>query len=83
MEAMSYGIPVIATNVGGTGEIVDNVCGRLIEKNISSDVLSTIIAEELNKKEKGQLAFDKWETYYCAEKNYTNFTSEIKQLYEN
>lgn len=83
MEAMSYNIPVIATNVGGSGEIVDNVCGRLIEKNISNDVLSTIISEELNKKKKGLLAFDKWETYYCAEKNYTNFISEIKQLYEN
>lgn len=35
MEALSFGIPVIATNVGGTSEIItDGVNGFLIEKTL-------------------------------------------------
>lgn len=30
MEVQSYGIPVIATNVGGTGEIIDKDNGILL-----------------------------------------------------
>ena len=33
MEAASFGIPIIATDVGGTSEIVDNSNGFLIENN--------------------------------------------------
>ena len=36
MEAMSAGIPILATNVGGTSEIVNNNNGKLLEKNINS-----------------------------------------------
>jgi colanic acid/amylovoran biosynthesis glycosyltransferase len=43
MEALSVGLPVIATNVGGTGEIVDNQVGYLVESTISSVELATII----------------------------------------
>ena len=35
MEAMSYGIPVIATNVGGTREIVNQGAEYLIDKNFA------------------------------------------------
>lgn len=34
MEALSLGIPVFATNVGGTGEIIDNEVGELLPANI-------------------------------------------------
>lgn len=33
MEAMSAGIPIIASNVGGTSEIVDESFGQLVENN--------------------------------------------------
>ena len=33
MEAQSFGIPVIATNVGGSGEIVVSETGVLVDEN--------------------------------------------------
>jgi len=40
MEAMSYGIPVVGTRVGGVPEIVDHgVNGYLLEKNFTDDDL--------------------------------------------
>lgn len=40
MEAMSAGIPIFATKVGGTGEIVDDSIGKLLNENISALELS-------------------------------------------
>ena len=44
MEAQSYGIPVIATNVGGTSEIVhDGINGVLLSRNFdTADLLNAI-----------------------------------------
>lgn len=43
MEAMSYGIPCIATNVGGTAEIVNSSNGYLLNRDFSDDDLLTIL----------------------------------------
>lgn len=44
MEAQSCGIPVIATDVGGNSEIVqDGVCGRLIKPEFSIEELADMI----------------------------------------
>lgn len=43
MEALSAGIPVIATAVGGTPEIVDQQVGRLIPKDITPITLAKTI----------------------------------------
>jgi glycosyltransferase involved in cell wall biosynthesis len=40
MEAYSAGIPVMATNAGGTGEIVNNDLGKLIPKDITGKDLA-------------------------------------------
>jgi len=45
MEALSAGIPIIATNVGGTGEIVDDSVGKLLP----GDVTPEMIAQEISK----------------------------------
>jgi glycosyltransferase involved in cell wall biosynthesis len=44
MEAMSFGIPVIATAVGGTPEIVSEKTGWLIEPGISRQELAAKIS---------------------------------------
>ncbi|MDD5764790.1 MAG: glycosyltransferase [Candidatus Marinimicrobia bacterium] len=40
MEALSAGIPVMATDVGGVPEIVDSSVGRLLSRNISAAGIS-------------------------------------------
>lgn len=44
MEAMSGGIPVIATDVGGTSEIVDDDVGWLLPEDLDAIVLAHAIA---------------------------------------
>lgn len=43
MEAFSAGIPVYATNVGGTSEIVNNGNGKLLDKDITPEKLAAEI----------------------------------------
>ena len=43
MEAFSFGIPVIATNVGGTREIVDDSCGVLLSADFTSQELGEVL----------------------------------------
>ncbi|WP_340111703.1 glycosyltransferase [Maribellus mangrovi] len=76
MEAMSYGVPAIATNVGGTGELVDNTCGLLIDKDVSGEQLTQFLKRELDEKKlrkKDIYAIKKWETNFQAEKNFKEF----------
>ncbi len=52
LEAMAWGVPVVATSVGGTPEaVVDSVCGRLIphsdEKAMAQAILEPLRAPEL------------------------------------
>ncbi len=48
LEALAAGVPVVATNVGGTGEIIKDGCtGRLVAAN-SADLLAVSINEILN-----------------------------------
>ena len=50
MEALSFGIPVIATDVGGTSELVSDKVGELISSTFSSDSLGQNIEKLLNLK---------------------------------
>ena len=43
MEAMSFGIPVIATDCGATKELVDGKSGILINQNDANSILTAII----------------------------------------
>lgn len=86
MEAMSYGIPVIARNVGGNSEIVENgYNGILLPKDTSSQEISQSISTLINLpkdriNEYRKNAFYTWEHKFNAETNYKAFVKNIKQI---
>lgn len=78
MEAFSFGIPVIATNVGGTSELVSESVGRIIEPDLNSDILYEVLKEETSIIEEAYTkkriaARQKWMITVSAEKNYTDW----------
>ncbi len=85
MEVMSFGIPVIATNVGGTSEIVNNKNGFLINpKPTPAEVANTINTfynlTDNEKAMKRKVAFNTWNAKFNAPENYTNFAQLILHL---
>lgn len=85
MEAMSLGIPVIATDVGGTGEIVNNKNGHLLPSNPTTVQISDAInlycsLSQQEKKSKRDNAHNTWEDKFNAQKNYGVFVTQILEL---
>jgi colanic acid/amylovoran biosynthesis glycosyltransferase len=86
MEAMSFGIPVMATAVGGTPEILtQGVNGILLSENISAEEIAGNITRFLQytpeeKQEFRQNAYNTWAENYNAEKNYKSFVDTIFSL---
>ena len=80
MEAQSFGIPVIATNVGGTGEIVNNNVGVLLNDSPTvaqvCEALDIVVKKEFNREQIKQ----SWNKKSNAEINYTEFTQELINL---
>jgi glycosyltransferase involved in cell wall biosynthesis len=78
MEAQSAGIPVLATNVGGTSEIVNNENGFLVEKDFNLKEVVSIIQKYLSstdeeKQQKRNSSYENWKKNYNAETNYNEF----------
>ena len=85
MECMSFGIPVLATNVGGTSEIVDENNGFLISENASSqeiannlNIVYEMSYEEIVEKRKN--AYNTWLKVYNAENNFKDLVQKIYSL---
>jgi colanic acid/amylovoran biosynthesis glycosyltransferase len=82
MEAMSFGIPCVATNVGGCGELVTRNSGFPVDVNLSNKEIAKIIDDFLNLKvekqeEKRKNAYNHIIDEFNAEKNYTLFCSDV------
>ena len=83
MEAMSFGIPTVATDVGGTNELVkDGVNGLLLRADFSVDELYEAINKirSLNNEDYQQLSVQArftWETQYSAKNNYSSFSKKL------
>ncbi len=78
MEALSAGIPVVATDVGGTAEAVNNENGYLIPSEFdNADVVNKMEAYFSLSDEEKQLyrrrAYEFWRENYEAGKNYADF----------
>jgi len=85
MEALSAGIPIIATDVGGTSEIVNKKFGFLINKEFDVNVIAQVIETYLSSSLENQLhyrqnAFDFWKKSYNADINYNKFADELLGL---
>lgn len=85
MEAMSAGIPALATNVGGTSEIVNESNGFLIDENFDVADVAKTIDEYLAKpedfrREYRKNAFDFWKENYEAGKNYSVFCNHLVSI---
>jgi colanic acid/amylovoran biosynthesis glycosyltransferase len=85
MEAISYGIPVIATDVGGTSEIVNSNNGYLLPANPGPELIARSIHDfhclgEHQKLAMRTAAKHHWNTNFNAEKNYNEFAVFLKSL---
>lgn len=80
MEAMSFGIPCIATDVGGNAEIVSNNNGVLLSENPTLIDVENAIQNCFKDESKRESAYQTWKQKYNAEKNYTAFVSKLKSL---
>lgn len=85
MEAMSFGIPVIATDVGGTSEIINNENGCLIHRDTSpTDIVNLIttyfMKSEIEIADMRKEAFKAWKDRYCAKKNYASFVKRLTKF---
>ena len=82
MEALSAGIPVVATDVGGTAEAVNNKNGFLLPAEFNDDEVVQKIKSYINydsdkKQAYRHRAYEFWGENYEAEKNYEAFCKTI------
>ncbi len=85
MEAMAYGIPVVATAVGGVAEIVNENNGHLLPANPSArevaDALWRFFQRSVTAKQQmSKAAWDTWQHSFDAEHNYRSFAEQLAQL---
>jgi glycosyltransferase involved in cell wall biosynthesis len=84
MEAISFGLPVLATDVGGTSEIVNEETGKILPENVSAELLASEIDLFLTSErgsEKYRLdvrAF--WKEHFNATDNYQRFATKLIEL---
>ena len=74
MEAISFGIPVLSTDVGGCKEIVTAQTGLLIPKDFSQEEFEESLTAILNNSPQlSKTAEEFYDENYNAERNYTEF----------
>ena len=84
-EAQAYGLPIIATNVGGVAEIFDNYnCGWLIARDFNLEDVASMLAVELCNPElcliKSENSYRSFVSKYQAEVNYSAFCKLLQEL---
>jgi len=85
MEAMSFGVPVISTDVGGISELVNSTNGFLINPSVNYDEIISIIISynnmnSIQKKEISNNAINHWNKNFNAEENFPIFAKQLKEL---
>ena len=85
MEAQSFGIPIIATNVGGTSEIVNMSNGVLLNSNptpkeIAQELMSFYNLDVNKKRSKRKASYETWKKYYQAKVNFDFFGKQLVNI---
>ncbi|MAL16962.1 MAG: hypothetical protein CL670_07895 [Balneola sp.] len=84
MEANSYRIPAIATNVGGTSELVNTESGWLLNRDFNSSEIQATLEEALLKHsiriQKADKAYKTCLSHFDSGKNYPDFTKKLKEV---
>lgn len=84
MEACSFGIPVIATDVGGTSEIVrEGETGYLLKADLTPEDLAELLRRLLRQKKAEHTALREgcrrvWQENFCARVNFDRFAEAIR-----
>jgi len=88
MEAMSFGIPALATDVGGVSEIVINgKTGFLLDQEVNpkdvAEVIETVAEMDAEQYDAMRAeAKNMWGTFYSADINYPEFCKKVLSLRE-
>lgn len=83
MEAMSYGIPAIAPNVGGIADLVNSTNGFLLSENAELEEITNALSRFLLMSDRTSLKVNarNWVSeYFNASANYQKFVSHIELL---
>ena len=84
MEAQSFGIPIMSTDVGGCSEICSNETGILIEKEFDPQKIAEKItqfkASDKNTAHFRRKCREYWERNFKDEVNYRKFAKRLLQL---
>ena len=81
MEAASCDVPTVATNVGGTSEIVNKETGELVSENPTPEEVASKIIEVFNHRENYNPR-EFWLQNYVAEKNYMQYSKFLASISE-
>lgn len=82
MEAISFGIPIFANNVGGISEIVTEATGCLVEEGLELDSLVRVFEVWLNSGKSRDMKFrngvrEFWKANFDADKNHFSFAEKL------
>ena len=80
-EALSYGVPVIATDAGGTGEIVNDKVGKLLPVDLTTGDFCKAVSHVVDGgEEMRQTAINVWKEKYDGNATRRLFAEEISKL---
>jgi colanic acid/amylovoran biosynthesis glycosyltransferase len=84
MEAASCGIPIVATAVGGTPEIVSDRNGILLSENPTPIQIANAIWDILKNSHynciKRNESYSVWMKFYNGDLNFSNFATQLRSL---
>jgi glycosyltransferase involved in cell wall biosynthesis len=83
MEALSCGIPILATAVGGNPELVAKGNGVLVDPGSSPQQLGDALSRLVQDGEQtpmGHLSFELWRERYDASRNYEDFADSLTRM---